>query len=189
MGRQAAGMAVAMGGRVVATDLREENFLRQCLKHPQIVDKVDERLIRVQQPRVGDDDFGRPDDRALWRHLRKWSALRPVATIEDLCDSLNDEVLQQRVKSLLALPETTEPELEKLPDRLALSILDWRLQKVKSLIGKVEGLFREARQLEREEMVMYAEQLRELTYQFSSINKAQKAMTGLGQREIGTPSD
>ena len=183
-GKQAAGMAVAMGGGVVSTDLREENFLRQCLNHPQIVDKVDERLIQVQQSRVGGEDFGRPDDRALWRYLRKWSGLRPVATIDDLCDSLNDEVLQQRIESLLALPEKTEPELEKLPDRLALSILDWRLQKVKSLIAKVEGLFREARQLERDELIMYAEQFQDLRQQFFRIDKARKALTAVGQREI-----
>jgi hypothetical protein len=71
---------------------------------------------------------------------------------------------------------------------LALSILDWRLQKVKSLIGKVEGLFREAEELEREERIMYAEQLRELTRQFSSINKAQVALTAIRQRKVEAPS-
>jgi DNA primase len=182
-GRQAAGIAVAMGGGTVATDLREENFLRQCLSHPQIIDKVDKTLSLGQQSSVSGEDFGRPDDRALWRHLREWAGLWPIATIEDLCDSLDDEVLQQRVQSLLALPETTESELERLPDRLAQSILDWRLQKVKSLIGKVEGLFREAEELERREMMeMYGEQLQELLHQFSSISKARVAMTALGRR-------
>lgn len=188
-GKQAAGMAVAMGGGIVATGMREENFLRQCLRHPRVVDRVNERLSQGQQPPVSGNDFSRPDDRALWRHIRKWAGLMPVATIEDLCDSLEDEVLQQRIKSLLALPETTESELERLPDRLALSILDWRLQKVKSLIGKVEGLFREAEELERSERVLYAEQLRELTHQFSSINKAQVALTAVGQRNVKAPTN
>ena len=108
---------------------------------------------------------------------------RAIATLCESPAHADDEVLQQRVQSLLALPETTESELERLPDRLAQSILDWRLQKVKSLIGKVEGLFREAEELERREMMeMYGEQLQELLHQFSSISKARVAMTALGRR-------
>jgi DNA primase len=187
--RQAAGMAVAMGGGMVATNLREENFLRQCLSHPQIIEKVDKKLSLVHQPRVSGQDFGRPDDRALWRHLQNWAGHMPVATVEDLCDSLDDEVLQKRVRSLLALPDTIESELERLPDKLALSVLDLRLQKVKSLIGKVEGLFREAEGLERGEMVMYAGQLQELTHQFSSISRAQAAMRAVGQRDVKAPAN
>jgi len=182
-GKQAAGLAIAVEGKVFATAVREDNFLRQCLRYPDIVLQIDQRLSENQQEKIRSEDFTRPDDRALWDHIRDWTSSHAVVSSGDLCDSLEDEILQQRVQSLLEVPETEQIELARLSDRLLLSVLDWRAQKVKSLIGEVEALFQEAEALRRKELMdIYGQQLQGLLGQLARINRARATITATGRR-------
>jgi DNA primase len=179
-------MAIIRGGSAAA-DLRRANFLRQCLSYPQIMAQIDKQLALNQQPVIGPTDFSRPDDRALWFLLRREADRWPVVAARELWDSLEDEFLRDRVQMLMALPESPESELDRLPDLLVLSVLDWRLENVKGLIDEVRQLFRESQtQADSEMLQLYSQQLLDLPLQVRSINKARGAMSALGRR---TPRD
>jgi hypothetical protein len=105
--------------------------------------------------------------------------------MDDLWDSLaEDEYLRERVQILLSIKLTSESELERLPDRLVLSVLDWRLERTKSLLAEVERLFRESQEQKNLEMLeLYGQQLRELPSQVRSIDRARGAMSATGRRQ------
>jgi len=183
------GLVVAISGSASASDMRRADFLRQCLAYPQVINLVDNQLAQNQQPVVSEADFNRLDDRSLWRQMKGRQSQRPIAAIDDLWDSSEDEFLRERVQNLLSLPDTPESELARLPDRLVLSVLDWRLERIKSLIGEVELLFRETHAEDSPELhEMYHRQLRELPLQMLSINKARGAMSATGRRQTSIQS-
>ncbi|GMQ77747.1 MAG: hypothetical protein BMS9Abin02_0236 [Anaerolineae bacterium] len=180
---QAVGFAAAITGQVFATDVRESNFLGYCWKRPLIIDKVNRKLLECEQAPVAAEDFTRSDDRALWNFLRSHSSRWSVVTVNDLWDSLEDEVLRQRAGFLLELPEQLDSGIDRFTERLVLSILDWRLQKVRGLINEVEALFREAETEDRAElMTLYGKQLHELMKHFFAINRARAAISAVGRR-------
>ncbi|HSG17849.1 MAG TPA: DNA primase [Anaerolineae bacterium] len=184
---EAIGLATIMHGSSDASERRRAYFMRQCLAHPHIIRQIDKKLALNQQATLSEDDFSRPDDRALWREVRLASDRRTIASPVDLWDSLEEEFLQARVKTLLSLPESPETELERLPERLVLSVLDWRLEKVKRLIAEVEQLFLESRAQNKLDMLeMYRQQLRELPLQVRRINRAREAMSAVGRRNAGS---
>jgi DNA primase len=180
---EAIGLVTIMQGSSEASERRRAYFLRQCLAYPHIIRQIDKKLALSQQATLSEDDFTRLDDRALWREVRLVDSRRPVASPEDLWDSFEEEFLQARVKTLLSLPESPETELERLPERLVLSVLDWRLERVKSLIAEVEKLFLEAQAQNKPDMLeMYRQQLRELPLQVRGIDRAREAMSAVGRR-------
>jgi DNA primase len=180
---EAIGLVTIMQGSSEASERRRAYFLRQCLAYPHIIRQIDKKLALSQQTTLSEDDFTRLDDRALWREVRLVDSRRPVASPEDLWDSFEEEFLQTRVKTLLSLPESPETELERLPERLVLSVLDWRLERVKSLIAEVEKLFLEAQAQNKPDMLeMYRQQLRELPLQVRGIDRAREAMSAVGRR-------
>ena len=186
---EAIGLVTIMHGSSEASELRRADFLRQCLAYPQIIREIDNKLALNQQATLSEADFTRPDDRALWREVRLAGDQRTVASPAELWDSLEEEFLQARVKTLLSLPESPETELERLPERLVLSVLDWRLEKVKGLIAEVEKLFLEAQSQNRPEMLeMYRRQLRELPLEVRRINRAREAMSAVGRRNASGPT-
>jgi DNA primase len=169
-------------GRKVSTSLREANYLRQCLTYPRLVDQVDQKLMLHKQPVVTEADFATAEDRALLRFLKRPASRGRVAVVEELWDSL-DDALRERAQSLLATPAAPESELERLPDLLVLSILDWRLEKVKGLLADVKQLFKEAQQEQTPDVIeLYYQQLRELPLTVLSLNKAKWAMSAVSRR-------
>ncbi len=125
----------AAGGKIATRRLRhaprlEENFLRQCLEYPGALHHVNRLLSHQKQPEVSAADFSRAEDKALLAVVAQRATTPTVATIAELCDSL-DSVLAQRVRTLLTSPPTPGDKLERLPEALALSVLDWRLEKIR----------------------------------------------------------
>jgi DNA primase len=172
----------AVMGRNVSTSLREANYLRQCLGYLRLVDQVDQKLMLHKQPVVTEADFATAEDRALLRFLKRQASRGTVAAVEELWDSL-DETLRERAQSLLETPAAPESELERLPDLLVLSILDWRLEKVKGLLADVKLLFKEAQQEQTPDVIeLYYQQLRELPLTVLSLNKAKWAMSAVSRR-------
>ncbi len=174
--------AILNGSRKVS-EMRRADFLRQCMTYPQVIMLINKKLAQNQQEIVSEIDFSRPDDRVLWQRLYKLQGRWTVVTEGELWDSLDDELLRERIQTLLELPETPESELERLPDRLVISILDWRLERVKSLINEVEQLFHEAKAQNNQAAIdMYGRQLRELPLQVLSINRARAAISATNRR-------
>jgi DNA primase len=186
---EAVGLATVMRGGSDATERRRADFLRQCMSYPRIIQAIDDKLTENHQEPVSVEDFTRPEDRALWRHMPRTGDGWAVAEPADLWDSLEEEFLRARFETLLTLPATPETELDRLPDRLVLSVLDWRLEKVKELIANVEQLFLETRaQDDPDSVEMYRQQLRDLPMQRRRIDRAREAMSAVGRRNSGGPT-
>jgi DNA primase len=176
-------LSVLLRGSHDASEMRKADFLRQCMTYPQIIMLVNKKLAQNQQEIVSASDFSRPDDRVLWHRLYQLQGRWTVVTEGELWDSLDDELLRERIQTLLDLPETPESELERLPNRLVISILDWRLERVRSLINEVEQLFHEAKTQNNPDATnLYSRQLRELPLQVLSINKARAASSMTSRR-------
>jgi DNA primase len=184
---EAVGLATIMRGSSEANERRRADLLRQCLAHPHIINQINDKLALNEQTPISEDDFTRLDDQTLWRQIQLGDSSWTVASTANLWDSFEEEFLQVRVKKLLSLPEISDTELERLPDRLVLSVLDWRLEKVKGLIADVEQLFLEAQAQNDPDMLeMYRQQLRELPLKVLSINRARGAMSAVGRRNSGS---
>jgi hypothetical protein len=157
------------------------------MTYPRIINSINDKLVLNQQAPLSEDDFTRPDDRALWRQLPRSGDGWSVADGPDLWDSFEEEFLQTRVEALLSLPETPESELDRLPEKLVLSVLEWRLEVVKELTVNVERLFLEAQAQNDPDLIkMYRQQLRELPKQRRSIDRAREAMSAVGRRNAGS---
>ncbi len=162
-------------------DHRQSNYLRQCLVTPTLIRQVEQLLASVQQPAVQPEDFRTPEDRVLWEQLtRRTSGGRQVVTPDELCDSL-DETLAARVSVLLALPETGATDWERLPAKLARSVLNWRLDHVRQLLGQLRQLVAEAEQAgDTEQLEMHRHQSQALAVRQAGINRARQALSTLG---------
>jgi DNA primase len=166
----------------MALGMREVNYLSQCLHYPQIFHQVNQRLIKNQQSAVIEADFTAAEDRLLLKQLSFWLAKGTVAGIDEMCDSL-DETLSERAHALLALPPTPETDLDRLADKLALSVLNWRQEKITQLIGEVKQLFRKEQTLEDTDSREMYERLSEWRSTILSIHKAKSAMSAVSRRQ------
>ncbi len=106
-----------------------------------------------------------------------------VATIEELCDSL-DVVLAERVRSLMALPPSPGLKLDRLPDTLAQSVLDWRLEKIRKRISELKQLLAAESQSESAEELarLYGDLLATSQPAMQGIHQAKDAMSAQGRR-------
>jgi DNA primase len=162
--------------------LREANFLSQCLRYPRALMTVNERLLEQAQPPVNEQDFSVTEDRMILHELYQHISAGSVAPITELWDSL-EKSLVDRIQSLLTLPDILEEEQERLPDKLVLSVLDWRLSKTKQQLNEMKQLMREAEELADDEFVALSQQqLRELPLLILSLNKAKGAMSAVSRR-------
>ncbi|MEW5985674.1 MAG: DNA primase [Chloroflexota bacterium] len=157
---------------------RQANYLRQCFSYPQLVTQVDQRLLRSQQPVVTEADFATAEDKLILRHLRAQLNRQTIASSEEMWDSL-DESLAGRVQYLLSLSKASEAELERLPDTLVLSILDWRYERVKGLVEDVRRLSQEAQgQGDAETIDLCRQQTRQLSQTLAALDRARGALRG-----------
>jgi len=108
----ATGLSAVFFDRSAATELRREDFLRQCLAYPQLIVKINNQLAKNQQSAVSEDDFSRPEDQVLWRQLRSKSVRWPVAASEEMWDSLEEGFARDRAQALSSLPKTPESEID-----------------------------------------------------------------------------
>lgn len=162
-------------------DFRQRNYLRQCYQYPQLVAQVNLKLAESRMERVSESDFIAAEDKALLRHLYQHLTAGTVVTIEKLCDSL-DELLLNRVQSLPTPSPTPEAELDRLADTLVLSVYDWRLQKTKLRNARLQGLFSERSGPEAAELSDLYQQIREGHVEMQRINRAKNAMSAVSRR-------
>jgi hypothetical protein len=156
--------------------------LSQCLRHPRILMAVNERLLSQSQSPINEQDFSLTEDRMILHELYQYVSAGSVAPIGELWDSL-EKSLVDRIQSLLTLPDVLEEEQERLPDKLVLSVLDWRLSKVKQQGSEIQQLVREAKQMTDHELVaLLQQQQHDLALLQLSLNKAKGAMSALSRR-------
>lgn len=172
------------GGKIATRRLRhsprlEENFLRQCLEHPGALPAVNYLLSRQKQPEVSTADFVRVEDKILLGIISDRATTPTVATIAELCDSL-DSAIGQRVKALFEKPSTLGNRLDRLPDSLALSVLDWRLEKIREQNSILKQLLPSGSRFDsKDELTQsYLDQVQEM----KRINHARSAMSATGRR-------
>jgi len=183
--RRAASVA---GGGPISAEIRQADYLCQCLHYPQVMIHVNQKLVQTQQSPVTENDFSAAEDKLLLRQMYQRIDDGIIATADELCDSL-DETLLDRMKFLLALPRTSEAELERLADKLVLSVLDWRLEKNSQLVGIVRQLVHETQQANEGDSSEMYQQLSQLTSAKLRIDQARSAMSAMGRRraEEGAP--
>jgi hypothetical protein len=165
----------------MAAGMREANYLSQCLHHSAILVQVNQRLSQNEQPEVNDTDFTAVEDRMLLNQLYEWQKQGVVAPIAELCDSL-DEALSERAQKLLALPPTPDSELDRLADKLALSVLNWRQEKIGHLIGEIKQLFRQGNTSDDVDASEMYNKLNEWKLTVLNIHKAKNAMSAVSRR-------
>jgi hypothetical protein len=173
---------------MIAIDIRKADYLRQCLRFPRLLIQVNKRLVSNQEAMVGEADFMKQEDKALFRLLRDRAEtavedVTPVADIEKLCDSLDDLVLKRRIQELMVLPEISESKLDRLPDHLVVSVLDWRYEWISGQVNEVQRLFNEAKEAQDLDLVsMFSQELRELPSRKLRLYKARGAMKAVNRR-------
>lgn len=170
------------GGTSIIPAMRQENFLHQCLRYPQVLRMVDDRLRSCDQTTISEADFDLPEDRALIKQMRQQAAKAAVAPTVDLWDSL-ETVLHERVNYLLALPPSPENEPERLADTLVLSVLDWRRVQVNQEIDEIKKYYRDAQTAqEQDAQAMYQQTLRDLWAARRRLDRARNQMSASGRR-------
>ncbi|MCB9420864.1 MAG: DNA primase [Ardenticatenaceae bacterium] len=165
----------------MAANMREANYLSQCLHHRTILIQVNQRLRQNQQPEVNESDFTAVEDRLLLKQLYEWQKRGVVAPIAELCDSL-DEALNERAQTLLTFPPTPDSELDRLADKLALSVLNWRQEKIGQLIGEIKQLFRQGDTSDDVDASEMYDKLNEWKLTVLNIHKAKNAMSAVNRR-------
>ena len=186
---KSSGLRTATNGQSGAGSLRRANYLRQCLTYPRLLLQVNGKLALNQEAMVGEDDFKRAEDKALWRLLRDRAetareSVASVAAIEELCDSLDEAILQRRIKDLLVLPNIPESEIDRLPDHIVSSVLDWRLEQVTGQINEMRQLLNEAKVAKESELIsMYMNETRELTLRKLRLDKARGTQSKINRRQ------
>lgn len=169
--RQPKAMQPQAAPSVQAVDKRQANFLCQCLHHPSLIDTVNQQLRRSKQPTVSGADFSSAEDRALFDHLLNVTQTG-VGSSDEVWDSL-DAVLRERANFLIGLDLESAAEVERLPQKLMLSILDWRSHDLRQRRSELKHLITEARQAnEKEQADMLAQQLQATVLMGFSIDKA-----------------
>lgn len=153
---------------------KEMNYLRECLADVQILHQVNTRLIKLGLPIVDRPDFSHTADQQIFQLLQKW----PAGVAADQIGQFLDPLLHPRLSDLFSLP-TTEPEMRPvLVDKLLLSILDWRLEKIQRENNELKQLIREAkRQNNNEQVQQYTRQQLELVVTIGRIDKAKTSLS------------
>ena len=135
----------------------ESNYLRESLGNPPLIMQTDLLLKQLKQPVVTADDFSTTEDQLLWRSVRYYLVRHPqqVATLEELCDSLKlDDFLQSRMERLLQSSKSSVSSADlnpQLPKRLARSVLNWRLDKIKTEFATVKQMIEVAKEHDDDE--------------------------------------
>jgi DNA primase len=173
-------VAVKKGGNGRVVDMRQINYLRECLHYPQIIKKINLKLAQCQQPIVAEADFSVPEDRELFRLMLKWVERGKIVTMTEMWDSLEDDVLKKRAQYLLQTPPTPESELSRLPEKLVLSVLHWRRDKISEQVTELKLLSQEINSdNDPETAKMYAQKTNEASKMRNQINKAMNILSAM----------
>ncbi len=90
---------------------------------------------------------------------------------------------------MLTLSHTPESERDRLPERLTMSVLDWRLEQAQAQMGQLRQIFVGSNRKDSDvnQTAVYNEQFQNLRLSIQQLNKAKDGMTSGGRRraEVG----
>jgi DNA primase len=189
---------VALRGGRIAMRKREAYYLGECLQaFPEMFQRVDASLQSVGQEPVREVDFTSIEDRALWRSMHRviqeQRLSNTVATFDELWDIL-DETVRGRAAFLLekvsAIQENPVPNGRvRLPDLLAASILDLRLERIHRQLSELQQLVRDSRQSgDVEASALFLQQMQALPMQMQRIQQARQSFSTVHRRESARKS-
>lgn len=169
--------------RPLTTHLREANFLRQCLAYPQVIASVNRLLQQMEQGMVMVADFAEVEDKLLWEHVTQVVKAGAFVVERDLCDSLEDQVLLDRVEALKMVSPIPSAHLDRLPDTLVLSVLQWRRDAINRQSQEIKQLVHSAtEQDDPEQLQLYQKQAYALMRTKGNIDKAIASMSAVNRR-------
>lgn len=188
------GYTVALRGGRIAVRKREAYYLGECLLNfPDMCQRVDDCLQSADQEPVREVDFTSFEDRALWRAMHRviqeQSVLGTVATVDELWDILDDTV-RGRAAVLLekagAIQETPISNGRgRLPDLLAASILDLRLERIHRQLSELQQLVRDSKQAgDTEASALFLKQMQALPPQMQRMQQAKWSFSAVNRREV-----
>jgi len=187
------GYTVALGGGRIAVRKREAYYLGECLLNfPEMIQRVDTCLRSAHQEPVREVDFSSIEDRALWqamqRVVQEQVALGTVATIDELWDILDDTIRNRATLLLEKATAIQEVPISngrgRLPDLLAASILDLRLERIHRQLSELQQLIRDSNQAgDAEASALFMKQMQALPSQMQAMQQAKWSFSAINRRE------
>ena len=145
------------------------------LYHPALLGRADEVMAAIEEPPLGTEDLGRPDDRAILKAWRGWLANGGAADARGSFYDLLDEPLQDRVDSLVKVQkEQPEAPEELLRDQVLDAIARLRLQNLRRKNRELQFLQEEARNSGDREM--YRSHVQSIVDHTTRIRKLEQAV-------------
>lgn len=161
-------------------DRRELYYLRQCIGYPQLLLQVNEELQTYDQPVVSARDFSVNEDKELLQQMYTVVEQGTFVTEGDLCDSLEDTVLLERVQRLRHIALADKVELERLPNQLAQAVLKWRRDKISQEVTRLAREMQEPH--DDDTLQFYWQRVGALTRQKRDLDRAINAMSPTSRR-------
>jgi hypothetical protein len=165
---------------VLRGDRREIYYLRQCLGYPQLLLQVNEELQAFDRAPVSVQDLSVNEDKELLQQMYAVVKRGAFVTEQDLCDSLEDTVLLDRVQQLRHIELADTIELERLPNQLAQAVLKWRRDKISQEVNLIRREVEEAQAEETREI--YRQRWSVLVRQKGELDRAIKDMSPTSRR-------
>lgn len=156
-----------------STEKRETHYLRQIIAYPRLIHEIDHLLRDKKMSIVSEADFSITEDGVLFRYIKNLVYTTGSNSIDQIESSL-DRALQERLSYIQRLER--DPDIPKLVVKVALSILDCRLEKKKKQLqfmnemDKTEGEF--------------AEYKRTLLRDLSQIHESKTFLSSFYRREL-----
>jgi DNA primase len=145
------------------------------LHHPALLGRADEVMSAIEEPPLGPEDLGRPDDRAILKAWREWLANSGTADARGPFYDLLDERLQDRVDTLVkAQKEQPEAPEELLRDQVLDAIARLRLQNLRRKNRELQFLQEEARASADRDM--YRNHVQSIVSNTTRIRKLEQAV-------------
>ena len=160
------------------------------LCHPALLGRADEVMAASEEPPLGTEDLGRPDDRAILKAWREWLANGGAADARGPFYDLLDEQLQNRVDTLVRV-QKEQPEVpeELMRDQVLDAIARLRLQNLRRRNRELQFLQEEARASgDRELYRSYVQSIVHNTTRIRRLEQAvnQRSISGRRQHEDTT---
>lgn len=165
---------------VLRGDRRELYYLRQCLGYPQLLLQVNEELQAFDRSPVSVRDLSVNEDKELLQQMYAVVKRGAFVTEQDLCDSLEDTVLLDRVQQLRHIELADMIELERLPNQLAQAVLKRRQDKISQEMTRLAGEMQEPH--DEETLQFYWRRVQALIRRKGELDRAINNMSPTSRR-------
>lgn len=160
------------------SNLREANFLYQCLRAPRLLRDVNRLLVANQQPALREEDFNIREDRSLFNAIQAHESASAAVVWENLTGTA-----RARAEELQQLSLEDNGDVERVVDRLTLSVLAWREASLRAETVQLSQAVGDARAAREDELVeMLLHEVTARRYVKLSLDRAKRALMAAGGR-------